>query len=669
MANWGALGPPNALVPFGPVPTIHEPETPASSFAPLLEELGLNGVRAQVKKDSDDEFRRLAREADSITEESFVAAAHQIFGMERRCARACFHASDLNQNARLDKEEYLLLREAFVNPLEHEQLHPEIRKIQLRAVFFKYIVSRPALRWLDRGGSLTKEEVFEWIRDMCSGDTHVEGIAKDILPLLEVEAPPAEKDKLTLPLPATMSLDQFIKSVEQDHVKTVMANLSLDFNDLVNRLKGTGRRHEYLNSYSRVVLDGRAETVMLRSGSTPTYVRSDIVPADAVNSKMKLDNEVRAVGGWRGPQAPTRDHKDYRVAWDVIQCCMNLAEETLDKEDVLDSDWKLNNSLLNKMFGRGERKQAEAICNLADACRKQLAGQASLVRVTAPCKLFGDIHGQFRDLLTLFAQFGMPTHCGGDIQGMKYVFNGDFVDRGAHQIECVCLLFALKVVYPAHIFLLRGNHEFRHMSLHMKELGFLYHVRRRFPTHWEDVFEAIHDAFEWLPMAALCGGKVLVLHGGIGDGTWGLQDLEAIPRPLQDESESQITLDILWSDPSDSDDVMKQGVHKSPTRGEGVREWGPDVTANFCQREGINVIVRSHQFVRQGYKVMHSGRLLTLFSARNYFKGGYNDGAILLLAPDGNGHLRVHPKRIARYEPKHGRGFLSRFLAACLPCM
>eukprot|EP00971_Amphidinium_carterae_P272074 5399899-Amphidinium_carterae.1 len=188
----------------------------------------------------------------------------------------------------------------------------------------------------------------------------------------------------------------------------------------------------------------------------------------------------------------------------------------------------------------------------------------------------------------------------------------------------------------------------------MRELGFQYHLRKRFPAHWEDIFEAVHDAFDWLPLAALAGGKVLVLHGGIGDGSWGLKDIEAVHRPLQDEGEEQITLDILWSDPSDSDDVMKQGVHRSPTRGEGVREWGPDVTAAFCQREGLSLIVRSHQFVRQGYKVMHSGRLLTLFSARNYFKGGYNDGAILLLAPDGNGHLRVHPKRIARYEPHPG---------------
>ena len=47
---------------------------------------------------------------------------------------------------------------------------------------------------------------------------------------------------------------------------------------------------------------------------------------------------------------------------------------------------------------------------------------------------------------------------------------------------------------------------------------------------------------------------------------------------------------------------------------------------------------------------MHGGHLVTVFSAPDYFRaqnGESNDGALLLLAPDCNGHLRIHPKRIA----------------------
>merc|ERR1719401_1776803 len=125
--------------------------------------------------------------------------------------------------------------------------------------------------------------------------------------------------------------------------------------------------------------------------------------------------------------------------------------------------------------------QAKQIEILAKACQVQFEAQSSLVRVATPAKVFGDVHGQLRDLLMLFSEFGFPCHTNGDIQYASYVFNGDWVDRGEHQLEVVCLLFALKVVYPAQIFLVRGNHEFRSMSEGMEEAGFKYHCQRQLP--------------------------------------------------------------------------------------------------------------------------------------------------------------------------------------------
>ena len=104
------------------------------------------------------------------------------------------------------------------------------------------------------------------------------------------------------------------------------------------------------------------------------------------------------------------------------------------------------------------------------------------------------------------------------------------------------------------------------------------------------------------------------------------------------------------------------------------------MTERFCEANCVSLVIRSHQFCRQGYKVMHSGRLITLFSARNYFersRGRANDGAMLLLAVDGNGHLRVHPKRLEQLDTTAAKAFTApesndwrvRLLGSLARCM
>jgi hypothetical protein len=101
------------------------------------------------------------------------------------------------------------------------------------------------------------------------------------------------------------------------------------------------------------------------------------------------------------------------------------------------------------------------IKKLCQTVKDRLRVEPPVLQVPGPVKIFGDIHGQYGDLMQYFRQLGTPCDWmpNGDISTYNYLFLGDWVDRGKFSLETVCLLFALKCQYPARVFLVRGNHE------------------------------------------------------------------------------------------------------------------------------------------------------------------------------------------------------------------
>nr|XP_027205401.1 serine/threonine-protein phosphatase BSL1-like [Dermatophagoides pteronyssinus] len=210
--------------------------------------------------------------------------------------------------------------------------------------------------------------------------------------------------------------------------------------------------------------------------------------------------------------------------------------------------------------------------------------------------------------------FGVDKHAG-DIGSIDYLFLGDFVDRGTNSLEVICLLLALKVQYPAQISLIRGNHE-------DAKINCLYGFRD------ECLRAARKQLFEQLPLAALIEDRIMCLHGGIGSTVNAVADIEQIPRPAvvslnPDSLIAQRLTDILWSDPTENDSCtgIEPNEIRDPELNGKIVRFGPDRVIEFLRANNLDLIIRAHECVMDGFERFAGGRLITVFSATDYYSG------------------------------------------------
>lgn len=291
------------------------------------------------------------------------------------------------------------------------------------------------------------------------------------------------------------------------------------------------------------------------------------------------------------------------------------------------------------------RRQFFLDCNeLADLCdsaERIFSSEPSVLQLKAPIKIFGDLHGQFGDLMRLFDEYGSPSTAG-DIAYIDYLFLGDYVDRGQHSLETITLLLALKVEYQHNVHLIRGNHEAADINA---LFGFRIECIERMGERdgiW--AWHRINRLFNWLPLAALIEKKIICMHGGIGRSINHVEQIESLQRPITMEAGSIVLMDLLWSDPTENDSV--EGLRPN-ARGPGLVTFGPDRVMEFCNNNDLQLIVRAHECVMDGFERFAQGHLITLFSATNYCGTANNAGAILVLGRD----LVVVPKLIHPLPP------------------
>ncbi|KAH7698909.1 Ser/Thr protein phosphatase family protein, partial [Aphelenchoides avenae] len=205
--------------------------------------------------------------------------------------------------------------------------------------------------------------------------------------------------------------------------------------------------------------------------------------------------------------------------------------------------------------------------------------QKALIEVDIPVNVVGDIHGQWSDLQRLFSAVGAPGK-------HKYLFLGDYVDRGPQQMECICALLAYRLAFPNRIFLLRGNHECATVNATI-----LVELQERMMVGpGLDLYNEFNDLFAYLPLAAIIRGKILCMHGGISPKLNTLDDIKHIPMGFRDPANDSLERDLLWADPNPS----SKGWRENDLRGVSVM-FGEDKVHELCKRLGLDLIVRAHQ--------------------------------------------------------------------------
>lgn len=267
------------------------------------------------------------------------------------------------------------------------------------------------------------------------------------------------------------------------------------------------------------------------------------------------------------------------------------------------------------------------LCHRANAMFER---ETRCLFLQSPVYVFGDLHGNLEDL-RFFSDniwtLGLPVTAG------KFLFLGDYVDRGMHSVEVIAYMLALKVQCPSKVFLLRGNHELRDVNgweEHYREKSFLWQCKARFgPELGEHIWEEVNQVFDRLPLAAVIDNDIFCVHGGIPrprPGTNGnrLEDILLVPSIAgispkyahETDEVARIASECLWSDPakpSQEHALAADGYGDSP-RGAGAVCFGTKAVDQFLSRHGFSCIVRAHEAHSEGVALSKAARVITVFS-------------------------------------------------------
>lgn len=203
-------------------------------------------------------------------------------------------------------------------------------------------------------------------------------------------------------------------------------------------------------------------------------------------------------------------------------------------------------------------------------------------------------------------------------------FLGDYVDRGNYSVEVISVLYSMKILFPNHVILLRGNHESKEIT---RFHGFMIECLRKLNR---SAWLQFCRSFNFLPLAALINGNMLCVHGGIGPDLKTLNDIRMINR-FRDIPDVGLLSDLLWSDPDDSVEDW------APSMRGTTYVWGLKPAIAFLESNNLTRLIRAHQVVKDGidFPFYPDLRIVTVFSASHYTEDFDNKAVVAQVNENG----------------------------------
>ena len=307
----------------------------------------------------------------------------------------------------------------------------------------------------------------------------------------------------------------------------------------------------------------------------------------------------------------------------VIKEVLPPPQQPIDSSKLFTKNNLINYELLKEHLmkeGKLYKKDLMEIISMAVGIFKK---ESNLVKILDPVNVVGDIHGQYYDLVSLLAIGGHPND-------NKYLFLGDYVDRGAFSVECVILLYAMKISFNHNVVLLRGNHECR-------QLTSFFNFKTECEVKYDiEIYNAFMSSFDALPISCLINEKFLCVHGGISPNLDVISGIEKLNR-FNEIPKSGAVCDILWADPIEQEsEAINLSFKDNSTRGCSYF-FGLKAIKPFLSKNKLISVFRAHEAQLEGFK-MHKWEktvsfppVITIFSAPNYCDVYNNKGSVVIL--------------------------------------